>query len=106
MGIVPLQYKAGETAESLWLTGKEKFDIHLPATLIPGQDVTVTTESGKSFNVTSRFGLYTENNELSFLDTQVSLAPTLVRCRSVRRSVRHTFGFPFCQGLWTITERP
>ena len=54
MGIVPLQYKAGDTAESLGLTGKEKFDILLPATLAPGQDVPVTTDSGKSFNVTSR----------------------------------------------------
>jgi len=55
MGIVPLQYKAGDTAESLGLTGKEKFDIHLPATLVPGQDIAVNTDSGKSFNVTSRF---------------------------------------------------
>merc|ERR1711936_411103 len=55
MGIIPLQYKAGDTAESLGLNGKEKFDILLPATLVPGQDVPVTTDSGKSFNVTSRF---------------------------------------------------
>jgi len=55
MGIVPLQYKAGDTAESLGLTGKEKFDILLPATLVPGQDIPVTTDSGKSFTVTSRF---------------------------------------------------
>jgi len=57
MGIVPLQYKAGDTAESLGLTGKEKFDIHLPATLVPGQDIAVNTDSGKSFNVTSRYGM-------------------------------------------------
>jgi len=55
MGIVPLQYKAGDTADSLGLTGKEKFDILLPATLVPGQDVPVTTDTGKSFTVTSRF---------------------------------------------------
>ena len=54
MGIVPLQYKVGDTAESLGLTGKEKFDILLPATLAPGQDVPVSTDSGKSFNVTLR----------------------------------------------------
>ena len=54
MGIVPLQYKVGDTAESLGLTGKEKFDILLPATLVPGQDVPVTTDSGKSFTVTLR----------------------------------------------------
>merc|ERR1719233_2529692 len=39
MGIVPLQYKAGDTAESLGLTGKEKFDISLPTDLVPGQDI-------------------------------------------------------------------
>ena len=57
MGIVPLQYKAGDTAESLGLTGKEKFDIHLSATLVPGQDIAVNTDSGKSFNVTSRYDM-------------------------------------------------
>merc|ERR1711992_423802 len=50
MGIVPLQNQDGDTAESLGLTGKEKFDIHLPATLAPGQDIAVNTDSGKSFN--------------------------------------------------------
>ena len=36
MGIVPLQYQTGETAASLGLTGKEKFDIELPTELTPG----------------------------------------------------------------------
>ena len=31
-----------------------------------------------------------------FLDAQASLAPT-----HVRPSVRHTFGFPICQRLWS-----
>ena len=38
----------------------------------------------------------------AFLDTQVSLAPTHIRCPSVG----HTFGFPFCQRISTVTERP
>ena len=46
-----------------------------------------------------------ENGTIKFLDTQVSLAPTPVR-PSVRKSVRHTFGFPFCQHLWDLTKRP
>ena len=33
-----------------------------------------------------------------FLDTQVSLAPTHLRCPSVR----HTFEFPFYQRLWLL----
>ena len=33
-----------------------------------------------------------------FKDAQASLAPP-------RPSVRHTFGFPFCQRLWALTKR-
>ena len=36
-----------------------------------------------------------------FLDTQVSLAPTLVSPSSVHKG----FGFPFCQCLWDLTKR-
>lgn len=57
MGIIPLCFKSGEDAESLGLTGYEKFSIDLPPTseIQPGQDVKVTTDSGKSFNCTLRF---------------------------------------------------
>ena len=55
MGIVPLQYKAGDNAESLGLTGKEKFDIDLPAVLSPGLTVKVSTDTGKQFSVLMRF---------------------------------------------------
>lgn len=41
MGIVPLQYKAGETAETLGLTGSETFSIELPAEIQIGQEVDV-----------------------------------------------------------------
>ncbi|ULH15671.1 aconitate hydratase AcnA [Deinococcus sp. KNUC1210] len=49
MGVLPLQYKAGETADSLGLTGEESFDFILPATLKPREDVTVraTDKDGK-----------------------------------------------------------
>jgi len=56
MGIVPLQYQPGDTTDSLGLTGKEKFDIDLPAEdLKPGQIVNVTTDTGKQFSVVVRF---------------------------------------------------
>ena len=56
MGIVPLQYQAGQTAETLGLTGKEKFDIELPSVLTPGMTVTVNTDTaGKQFSVVMRF---------------------------------------------------
>ena len=41
MGIVPLQYKPGESAESLGLTGKESYTIELPSEITPGQSVPV-----------------------------------------------------------------
>ncbi|GAA5504154.1 aconitate hydratase A [Deinococcus xinjiangensis] len=54
MGIMPLQYKNGETADSLGITGEETFDFILPADLKPRQDVTVklTDKEGKSREIT------------------------------------------------------
>ncbi len=53
MGVLPLQYKNGETAESLGLTGRESFDIVVGDDLKPRQDVTVrvTDEAGKSKDI-------------------------------------------------------
>jgi len=41
MGIIPLQYRDGDSADSLQLTGRETFTIDLPDNLQPRQDVTV-----------------------------------------------------------------
>ncbi|KAF5184251.1 Aconitate hydratase, partial [Thalictrum thalictroides] len=65
MGIIPLCFKAGEDADSLGLTGHERYTIDLPSKVSdikPGQDVTVVTDTGKSFTCTARF------------DTEVELA--------------------------------
>lgn len=53
MGILPLQFKDGQNADSLGLTGKEKFNVGLNG-LTVGQDVTVTTDCGKSFTAQAR----------------------------------------------------
>ncbi|HEV2499144.1 MAG TPA: aconitate hydratase AcnA [Terriglobia bacterium] len=42
MGVLPLQFKSGETAESLGLTGRETFDIEGLRRLRPRQEVVVT----------------------------------------------------------------
>lgn len=42
MGVLPLQFKSGETAESLGLTGRETFDIQGLSRLRPRQEVVVT----------------------------------------------------------------
>jgi len=55
MGIVPLQFKAGESAESLGLTGHEQFTIDLSGDLSPGQELTVQVNDGRSFVTKLRF---------------------------------------------------
>uniref|UniRef100_A0A453Q3S6 Aconitate hydratase n=1 Tax=Aegilops tauschii subsp. strangulata TaxID=200361 RepID=A0A453Q3S6_AEGTS len=65
MGIIPLCFKAGEDADSLGLTGHERYTINLPtdvSEIRPGQDVTITTDNDKSFTCILRF------------DTEVELA--------------------------------
>ncbi|CEF64620.1 Cytoplasmic aconitate hydratase [Strongyloides ratti] len=53
MGILPLQYKNGDSTESLGLTGYEQFTIDVE-NLSPGQDVTVKTSKGTTFVVKCR----------------------------------------------------
>lgn len=63
MGLIPLCFKQGEDADSLGLTGFEKYTIEMPSDMKkikPGMDVNVKTDDGKSFKCTLRF------------DTQVS----------------------------------
>ncbi|GKV45111.1 hypothetical protein SLEP1_g52232 [Rubroshorea leprosula] len=65
MGVIPLCFKPGDDAETLGLTGHERYTIDLPGNvneIRPGQDVTVATDNGKSFTCTIRF------------DTEVELA--------------------------------
>jgi aconitate hydratase len=55
MGILPMQFKAGEGADSHGLDGTETFNIDLQGgALQVGQDIHVTTNTGKSFTVTCR----------------------------------------------------
>lgn len=66
MGIIPLCFKTGEDADTLGLTGHERYTIDLPSNvneIRPGQDVTVVTDNGKTFIATLRF------------DTEVILVP-------------------------------
>ncbi|XP_069679495.1 cytoplasmic aconitate hydratase-like isoform X2 [Periplaneta americana] len=55
MGVVPLQYLEGQNAESLGLTGKEKYTIKIPQDLRPLQQLTVEVDNGKNFKVLVRF---------------------------------------------------
>jgi len=66
MGVLPLQFKAGENAQTLGLTGTETFTIKGIADLQPGKELTIkaTTEDGKekSFNVLARLDTPIELN--------------------------------------------
>lgn len=54
MGILPLQFKAGENADSLGLIGTETFTITTPDVLNLNQEATVTTSTGISFTAKIR----------------------------------------------------
>jgi aconitate hydratase len=55
MGVLPLQFKEGETAETLGLTGQETYTIHIDNALQPRQEVkvTVTDTSGNTRTITT-----------------------------------------------------
>jgi aconitate hydratase len=58
MGVMPLEFKAGENRESLGLAGNEVFDIEGIASLAPGKSITVRAKSEdgktKQFSVIAR----------------------------------------------------
>ncbi len=53
MGVLPLQFKGTDTVDSLGIIGNESFDIIVPPSIRPQQDLTlkVTRADGKSFDV-------------------------------------------------------
>lgn len=54
MGIIPLQFGEGESAETLGLTGDETFTIEWEGALTVNQPVKVTTSTGVTFNCKNR----------------------------------------------------
>ncbi|MEO6819902.1 MAG: aconitate hydratase, partial [Ginsengibacter sp.] len=65
MGVLPLQYKDGQTAESLGLTGKESFDIIGISTLKPLQELKVIAKSED--------GKQIEFNAIARVDSQIEI---------------------------------
>jgi aconitate hydratase len=63
MGVLPLQFREGDNAEKLGLTGAEKFTITGVPDLEPRQDVEVkvTRDSGEEFSFTARCRIDTYN---------------------------------------------
>jgi aconitate hydratase len=55
MGILPCEFKSGESGSSLGLSGKERFSISLNGgELKVGQNITVKSDDGKTFDVKCR----------------------------------------------------
>ncbi|MXP26654.1 aconitate hydratase AcnA [Altererythrobacter indicus] len=63
MGVLPLQFAAGDTRETLGLTGDDQFTIKGLATLTPSQDVEVevTRANGETFSFTAKCRIDTAN---------------------------------------------
>ncbi|TMS01843.1 Cytoplasmic aconitate hydratase [Larimichthys crocea] len=55
MGVIPLEYLPGDTADSLGLTGRERYTIVIPKELTPRMIVDVKLDTGKTFQVRMRF---------------------------------------------------
>ena len=65
MGVLPLQFLGGESAESLGLTGSETFDIEIDSNLAPRSEIAI--------HVTGEDGSRRDLQVLSRLDTPVEL---------------------------------
>ncbi|KAH0628366.1 hypothetical protein JD844_009436 [Phrynosoma platyrhinos] len=55
MGVIPLQYLPGEDAESLGLSGRERYTIIIPQELVPRMNVQIKLDTGKTFQAIMRF---------------------------------------------------
>ncbi|XP_056612333.1 cytoplasmic aconitate hydratase [Triplophysa dalaica] len=55
MGIIPLEYLPGDTAESLGLTGRERYTVVIPSQLTPRMTVDIQLDTGKTFQAKIRF---------------------------------------------------
>ncbi|XP_047039788.1 cytoplasmic aconitate hydratase-like [Helicoverpa zea] len=55
MGIIPLQFLPGQSADSFGLDGSEQYNIHVPENIAPGDLLTVQVSNGQTFQVKVRF---------------------------------------------------
>ncbi|XP_034021137.1 cytoplasmic aconitate hydratase [Thalassophryne amazonica] len=55
MGVIPLEYLPGDSADSLGLTGRERYTVVIPERLTPRMIVHIKLDSGKTFQVRMRF---------------------------------------------------
>jgi aconitate hydratase len=65
MGVLPLQFKGSDSAQSLGLDGTEMFDLDIPASLAPQQDLTLV--------ITRKDGTKTQVSVLCRIDTPIEV---------------------------------
>ncbi|KAM9311825.1 iron-responsive element-binding protein 2 [Gastrophryne carolinensis] len=65
IGIAPLQFLPGESAESLGLSGKEQYSITIPDSLAPGDTLEVKTTNGK-VKVFSVIASFDKDTDITF----------------------------------------
>ena len=80
MGIIPLQFMAGENAEFLGLTGKETFSVNIPETLKPGEELKVVVSTGQEFRTLSRFDT---DVELVYSETEYMSSKEPISCPAI-----------------------
>jgi aconitate hydratase len=69
MGVVPLQFREGDTAESLGLTGRETFDIEgLGLGRVDEVDVTATADDGRTVAFRARVRIDTPKEQEYFVN--------------------------------------
>ncbi|KAF7130634.1 hypothetical protein RHSIM_Rhsim10G0206200 [Rhododendron simsii] len=102
MGIIPLCFKDGEDAETLGLTGRERYTIDLPSSgseMKPGQDIPVSSDNGKSFTCTLRFDTEVRTNS-TFCLSKACLSKKMMQKQKNRAKIppesRATFSLCSC----------
>lgn len=60
-GVMPLEFKKGDSADSLGLTGKEYFSIDLNGEIKPGMEVTVNVKEGVIEKFTAKLRIDTDS---------------------------------------------
>jgi aconitate hydratase len=60
MGLVPMEFQPGQSADSLGLDGSETFSLHIPVDCKPGQLITVKVIHLQHATFLSSFFLYIE----------------------------------------------
>jgi len=87
MGILPMQFKDGESAETHGLNGSEKFDIDMQGGKVKvGQDVVVKTSTGKTF--TDLHDRHAKGHEFSICQKELAVGTEQQKVKEAEERVQ------------------